>query len=77
MEIIKYNELNNRKTIIKYISKGGKFKAPEDLKKIWGLNPSMVKDLMPFVKIISIQKNKFADNVPYWHLQNLLLRTKE
>ena len=45
-------------TIIKYISKGGKFKAPEDLKKIWGLNPSMVKDLMPFVKIISIQKNK-------------------
>jgi competence ComEA-like helix-hairpin-helix protein len=42
--------------IIKYISKGGKFKSPEDLKKIWGLSPNQVKDLMPFVKIISTPK---------------------
>jgi len=43
-------------TIMKYVSKGGKFKSPEDLKKIWGLSPNQVKDLMPFVKIISTPK---------------------
>ncbi len=43
-------------TIIKYISKGGKFKVPEDLKKIWGLSPNQIKDLMPFVKIVSTSK---------------------
>ena len=43
-------------TIMKYVSKGGKFKSPEDLKKIWGLSPTQVKDLMPFVKIISTPK---------------------
>ena len=42
--------------IMKYVSKGGKFKSPEDLKKIWGLSPTQVKDLMPFVKIISTPK---------------------
>jgi len=48
-------------TIIKYISKGGKFKVPEDLKKIWGLSPTQVNNLMPFVKMISkpkIEKEK-------------------
>ncbi len=43
-------------TIMKYVSKGGKFKSPEDLKKIWGLSPTQVKDLMPFVKIILTPK---------------------
>ena len=43
-------------TIMKYVSKGGKFKSPEDLKKIWGLSPTQVEDLMPFVKIISTPK---------------------
>jgi competence ComEA-like helix-hairpin-helix protein len=43
-------------TIVKYISKGGDFKSPEDLKKIWGLSPALVNELMPFVKIASIPK---------------------
>ena len=43
-------------TIVKYVSKGGKFKVPEDLKKIWGLSPPQVKELMPFVKITSTPK---------------------
>lgn len=38
-------------TIVKYISKGGSFKSPEDLKKIWGLSPTQVNNLMPFVRI--------------------------
>lgn len=49
-------------TIIKYISKGGKFKAPEDLKKIWGLSPTQVKELLPFVKIITTLKIENGKN---------------
>jgi len=50
-------------TIIKYISKGGKFKAPEDLKKIWGLSPTQVKELLPFVKIITTPKIENGKNI--------------
>lgn len=39
------------KTIQKYISKGGKFYKPEDLKKIWGLSDKDAARLIPFVVI--------------------------
>ena len=38
-------------TIQNFISKGGKFRQPEDIKKIWGLHEDEVQRLMPFVKI--------------------------
>ena len=38
-------------TIQKYISKGGKFKDPADIKKIWGLHPADVERLLPYVSI--------------------------
>ena len=38
-------------TIQKYISKGGKFREPQDLKKIWGIPESLAFQLMPYVKI--------------------------
>jgi competence protein ComEA len=44
------------KTILKYISKGGKFYQPEDIKKIWGLRPSDVERLLPYVSIKSERK---------------------
>lgn len=37
--------------IQKYISKGGKFKNPEDIKKIWGIPPEKAEELIPFIKI--------------------------
>jgi competence ComEA-like helix-hairpin-helix protein len=40
-------------TIIRYRSKGGRFKSPEDIKKIWGLSPQMADRLIPFVSIKS------------------------
>lgn len=52
------------KTIMNYVSKGGRFKSPEDLKKIWGLSPTQVKVLMPFVKILSISKIDNKKNNP-------------
>jgi DNA uptake protein ComE-like DNA-binding protein len=38
-------------TIQKYISKGGRFHQPEDLKKIWGLSKVDVDRLLPYVSI--------------------------
>ena len=48
-------------TIQKYISKGGKFYKPEDIKKIWGLHSSDVERLLPFVRI----KNTSNENPPF------------
>jgi len=45
------------KTIQKYILKGGRFKKPEDLKKIWGLSETDVNRLIPYVSIKSADKN--------------------
>lgn len=39
------------RTIQNYLAKGGRFRRPADLRKIWGLNPSDCDRLMPFVRI--------------------------
>ena len=46
------------KTIQKYISKGGKFYKPEDIKKIWGLSESDAVRLIPYVSI-KREENKY------------------
>ena len=38
-------------TIVNYRSKGGKFKQPEDIKKIWGLFPDEAERLLPYIQI--------------------------
>jgi competence protein ComEA len=38
-------------TIQKYLSKGGKFYKPEDLRKIWGIHPAHAERLIPYVRI--------------------------
>ena len=43
-------------TIQKYISKGGKFYKPEDIKKIWGLSPKDAERLIPYVSIKEVKK---------------------
>lgn len=40
-------------TIQKFIAKGGRFKKPEDLAKIYGLSKAQYQQLVPFVRIIS------------------------
>lgn len=42
-------------TIQNYLSKGGKFKKPEDIGKIWGMNPKDVERLLPYIKIENAQ----------------------
>ncbi len=38
-------------TILKYVSKGGKFKTPEDIRKIWSLRKNDADRIIPFVRI--------------------------
>ena len=38
-------------TIKKYLNKGGRFKNPEDLLKIYGLNPKLAQTLIPFIQL--------------------------
>jgi DNA uptake protein ComE-like DNA-binding protein len=38
-------------TIVRYVSKGGRFRKPEDLRKIWGMDESQCRKLIPFVKV--------------------------
>lgn len=38
-------------TIQHYLSKGGKFRKPEDLQKVWGIREDQVKRLIPYVVI--------------------------
>ncbi len=60
-------------TIKKYLSKGGKFREPEDIKKIWGLNPSLADKLLPYVQIESTsapQQKFFAEQKPTFEKQH-------
>jgi competence protein ComEA len=38
-------------TIQHYLSKGGKFRRPEDIQKVYGLNENEYQQLLPFIKI--------------------------
>ncbi len=43
-------------TILKFLRKGGRFKKPEDLKKIYGIFPDEYERLAPFISIVTDQK---------------------
>jgi competence protein ComEA len=38
-------------TILKYVSKGGKFRNPDDIRKIWSLRKNDADRIIPFVRI--------------------------
>ncbi|MFZ9660269.1 MAG: ComEA family DNA-binding protein [Chitinophagaceae bacterium] len=46
------------KTIHKYLSKGGSFKSPNDLSRIYGIKEVDVERLMPFVRMEKIENHK-------------------
>ena len=48
---------NTIRTIINYRNKGGRFRHPTDIRKIWGLMPSDADRLIPFIQI--------ADNLSF------------
>jgi competence protein ComEA len=54
-------------TIQHYLAKGGKFKRPEDLQRIYGLSAGEVKQLLPYVKIITNDKQLVNEHIPKEH----------
>lgn len=48
-------------TIQHYLEKGGKFRKPEDIKKVYGIFPDQAERLVPFAKIKSVENNAFVD----------------
>ncbi|WP_121354469.1 ComEA family DNA-binding protein [Flavisolibacter nicotianae] len=53
--------LNDRtsKTIINYISKGGRFYRPEDLQKIWGMPQGFYERVKDYITITSVQRKEY------------------
>jgi competence protein ComEA len=50
------------KTILKYVSKGGKFRKPEDIRKIWGLNKEDADRIIPYIRIVEQNNNPYKSN---------------
>jgi competence protein ComEA len=50
------------KTIENYRSKGGQFKKPEDLQRVYGLRKNEYERLAPFIRIQPELRNKNAEN---------------
>lgn len=77
------------KNMLKYRAKGGKYRKPEDLKKLYGMTDSMYLALTPYIriardtiKIDSISSDSLRhDSLPKWHNENkdtiLNLRTAD
>lgn len=49
------------RTIMNYRLKGGRFRQPEDLLKIWGLSAADAKRLIPYVRFKNTQKSTSTD----------------
>ena len=46
----------------KYLSKGGRFKEPDDLRKVWGLRDDEKERLIPYVRIAAVAEQKYTNN---------------
>jgi competence ComEA-like helix-hairpin-helix protein len=62
-------------TIVRYVNKGGKFRKPEDLRKIWGLDESLCEKLIPYVKISS--EIKESNQMPKYGKRDTIYSKKE
>ena len=52
-------------TLMNYRSKGGQFRQPDDIKKIWGLRPEEAARIIPYVHIVGIEAYKKKQYAPY------------
>ena len=50
------------RTIFNYRSKGGRFRLPEDIRKIWGIQKELAEQLVPYVQIKETAPNTFFYN---------------
>jgi len=83
--------LNNKviHTLINYRNKGGYFKSPQDIKKIYGLSNEDAERLIPYIKITAVKNNNYkkdekqlinkaaTSNTNYYHTININSATAE
>lgn len=50
--------------ILNYTSKGGQFRKPEDLGRIWGMPPALAAALMPYVRITLPERKMWERHTP-------------
>ena len=50
------------RTILNYRNKGGKFRSPDDIRKIWGIRKEDADRLIPFVQMEEISAKHFTEN---------------
>ncbi|NOT52632.1 MAG: helix-hairpin-helix domain-containing protein [Chitinophagaceae bacterium] len=62
-------------TIQNYLSKGGHFRKPEDLQKIYGLFPNEFERIAPYIKIESASANNYNDPADKTTNENLPTKT--
>jgi competence protein ComEA len=46
----------------KYISKGGRFREPDDLRKVWGLRNDEKDRLVPYIRIVGNEEKTYTNN---------------
>ena len=56
--------LRQVKSLLHYRQKGGNFKTPADFAKLYGLSPTLLKQLLPYIKIVSLPKT--ISNRPFY-----------
>lgn len=47
--------------IMNYLSKGGRFREPSDLKKIWGLQEELANRIIPYARIAGLESQPYRD----------------
>lgn len=63
------------KNMLKYRAKGGKYRKPDDLKKLYGMTDSMYQALTPYIHIAREEVDSLVDSVrmdslPQWQKEN-------
>ena len=63
------------KNLLKYRAKGGKYRRPDDLKRLYGMTDSMYQALTPYIHIAREEMDSLVDSVrvdslPKWQKKN-------
>ncbi|MBO5362341.1 MAG: helix-hairpin-helix domain-containing protein [Paludibacteraceae bacterium] len=63
------------KNMLKYRAKGGKYRKPDDLKRLYGMTDSMYQALAPYIHIAREEMDSLVDSVrvyslPQWQKEN-------
>jgi len=62
-------------TIQNYLSKGGRFYKPEDMRKIWGLSPPDAQRLIPYVSIKNTGKKSAFEKTEFTAIKSYTVKS--